>query len=67
MLFRSNLPTDLFFGVLFAIVAGIMIFVSFDELLPLSRVDGDHHACVYGAILGMAVMALSLSLFSHGH
>lgn len=63
----ANLPTELFFGVLFTLVAGIMIFVSFDELLPLSRVDGDHHACVYGAIAGMAVMALSLSIFSHGH
>lgn len=63
----SNLPTDLFFGVLFTIVAGIMIFVSFDELLPLSQKDEDHHICVYGAIAGMLVMALSLSLFHHGH
>lgn len=63
----SNLPTELFFGVLFTIVAGIMIFVSFDELLPLSQMDEDHHICVYGAIAGMLVMALSLSFFTHSH
>lgn len=63
----ANLPTDLFFGVLFTIVAGIMVFVSLDELLPSAQRDIDHHVSVYGAIGGMLIMALSLSLFSHGH
>ncbi len=63
----SNLPTELFFGVLFTIVAGIMIFVSLDELLPSSQRDMDHHISVYGAIAGMLVMALSLSIFHHSH
>lgn len=63
----SNLETDLFFGVLFSVVAGIMIFISLDELLPSSQKDTDHHISVYGAIAGMLVMALSLSIFHHSH
>lgn len=63
----ANLATELFFGVLFTIVAGIMIFVSLDELLPSSQKHEDHHISVYGAIAGMLVMALSLSIFHHGH
>ncbi len=51
------------FGVLFAGVAGIMVFISLDELLPAAEEYGEHHLSIYGLILGMAVMALSLLLF----
>jgi ZIP family zinc transporter len=51
------------FGLLFASVAGIMVFISFDELLPMAEEYGEHHLCVYGLVAGMAVMALSLLLF----
>jgi ZIP family zinc transporter len=51
------------FGVLFAAVAGIMVFISFDELLPTAEEYGEHHLCIYGLISGMAVMGLSLLLF----
>ena len=51
------------FGVLFAGVAGIMVFISLDELLPSAREYGEHHLSIYGLILGMAVMAVSLLLF----
>ncbi|BDQ38017.1 zinc transporter ZupT [Pseudodesulfovibrio nedwellii] len=51
------------FGVLFAGVAGIMVFISFDELLPAAEEFGEHHLSVYGLIAGMAVMALSLLMF----
>lgn len=51
------------FGILFAAVAGIMVFISFDELLPAAEEYGEHHYSVYGLIAGMAVMALSLLLF----
>ena len=50
------------FGVIFAIVAGIMVFISFDELLPAAREYGEHHISIYGLISGMVVMALSLLL-----
>lgn len=63
----ANLSTELFFGLLFTVVSGIMIFVSLDELLPSSQRDNDHHISVYGAIAGMLVMALSLSIFHHTH
>ncbi len=51
------------FGVLFASVAGIMVFISLDELLPSAREFGEHHLSIYGLIAGMVVMALSLLLF----
>lgn len=50
-------------GILFAIVAGIMVFISFDELLPAAREYGEHHLSIYGLVAGMAVMAASLWLF----
>jgi len=55
--------TPTLFGILFAGVAGIMVFISFDELLPAAEEFGEHHLSVYGLIAGMAVMALSLLLF----
>ena len=55
--------TDTVFGVIFAGVAGIMVFISFDELLPAAREYGEHHISIYGLIGGMAVMAISLLLF----
>lgn len=51
------------FGLLFASVAGIMVFISLDELLPSAREFGEHHLSIYGLVAGMAVMALSLLLF----
>ena len=51
------------FGILFAMVAGIMIFISLDELLPSAQSYGEHHLSIYGLIAGMLVMALSLLLF----
>lgn len=53
----------LVFGILFAAVAGIMVFISFDELLPAAREYGEHHLSIYGLVAGMAVMAVSLLLF----
>ena len=51
------------FGVLFASVAGIMVFISLDELLPTAGEYGEHHLSAYGLVAGMMVMALSLLLF----
>jgi len=49
-------------GVLFAGVAGIMVYISLDELLPAAERYGEHHLCMYGLVAGMAVMAVSLLL-----
>lgn len=51
------------FGILFAGVAGIMVFISLDELLPAAEEYGEHHLSIYGLVAGMAVMAVSLLLF----
>jgi zinc transporter, ZIP family len=48
---------------LFAGVAGIMVYISFDELLPAAREYGEHHLSLYGLVVGMLVMATSLILF----
>ena len=63
----ANFFNDLLFGVLFGIISGIMIFVSLDELLPASQKYEDHHYSVYGTILGMLVMAISLMFFGDSH
>ncbi len=49
-------------GILFAGVAGVMVYISLDELLPTSRAYGKGHDSILGLIGGMAVMALSLVL-----
>lgn len=54
---------DVVFGVIFGAVAGIMVFISIDELLPSAREYGEHHLSIYGLIVGMIVMAVSLLLF----
>jgi ZIP family zinc transporter len=56
--------TDTALGVIFAGVAGIMVFISLDELLPAAREYGKPHLAIYGLIAGMAVMAASLLLFT---
>ncbi len=50
-------------GIVFASVAGIMVFISFDELLPAAREYGEAHLSVYGLFGGMLVMAVSLLMF----
>ncbi|MBU1243605.1 zinc transporter ZupT [Myxococcota bacterium] len=49
-------------GILFGGVAGIMVYISLDELLPTSRAYGKGHDSLLGLVAGMAVMALSLLL-----
>jgi len=45
---------------LMAFVAGIMVYISLDELLPLAHRYGYSHTVILGIILGMFIMALSL-------
>lgn len=52
------------FGITFAVVAGIMVYVSLDELLPTAEKYAEHHIAIWGLIAGMAVMALSLLLLA---
>lgn len=52
--------TPVLLGLIFAAVAGIMVFISLDELLPAAREWGEHHISIYGLILGMIVMAIGI-------
>lgn len=56
--------SEVVFGLLFAAVAGIMVFISLDELLPTAEKYAEHHLAIYGLIAGMVVMAFSLLLFA---
>ena len=62
-LILSSFLTQTLFGILFAAVAGIMVFISLDELLPTAKEYESGHNAVYGLVAGMAMMALSLLLF----
>ncbi|HIV08521.1 MAG TPA: zinc transporter ZupT [Candidatus Spyradenecus faecavium] len=55
-------PPPMLMGLVSGAVAGIMVFISLDELLPASRAYGKGHDSLYGLVAGMALMALSLLL-----
>lgn len=59
-----NFFSDNAFGFIFAGVAGIMVYISLDELLPTAEEIGEHHIAIYGLIAGMIVMSGSLLLFA---
>jgi ZIP family zinc transporter len=50
-------------GIVLAVVSGIMVFISLDELLPSAEKYGKHHLSIMGLVSGMALMAFSLYLF----
>ncbi len=54
---------DTLFGILFGFVAGIMVFISIEELLPMAREYEKSKITIIGTILGMGVIAVSLLLF----
>ncbi len=54
------LMTPTLMGCILAGVAGIMVFISIDELLPAAREYGEAHTSIYGVVVGMAIMAISL-------
>ncbi len=45
---------------LLAFIAGIMVYVSLDSLLPMAHRYGHGHTVILGIVLGMLVMAVSL-------
>ena len=55
--------TPMVLGAIFAIVAGIMVFISLGKLLPAAEKWGEHHTSITSVILGMVIMAVSLLLF----
>ncbi len=47
-------------AIILAGVAGIMVFISLDELLPAAEKYEKHHYAIYGVVVGMMVMAVSI-------
>ncbi len=62
-LFLSSFASVSMFGIIFSIVAGIMVFISVDKLLPTAEKYGGHHNSTYGLCFGMVVIAFSIVLF----
>lgn len=60
MLFLLPFMSSAVLAVLFAVVSGIMIYIAFDELLPMAERWGHHHLSIYGVACGMFVMALTV-------
>lgn len=54
---------DMVFGIVFGLIAGAMVFLSLDELLPTAKRYAKGHETVYGMVIGMALLATSLVLF----
>ena len=50
-------------GIVMAAVAGIMVYISLDELLPTAQKYGEHHISIAGLIAGLMIMAITLLLF----
>ena len=55
---------DLVMGYVLAGVAGIMVAISLDELIPVAKMYDTEHTPIVGVIVGMIVMALSLWLLA---
>ena len=51
------------FAILFAAVAGMMVYISLDELLPTAHEYGQPHKVIWGVIAGMLLMAVTLQIF----
>lgn len=61
-LLLAPLMTPALLGCVLTGVAGIMVYISLDELLPAAREYGEAHTAILGVVVGMAVMAVSLIL-----
>lgn len=61
-IFLSPILNDVVLGYMLAIVAGIMVFISLDELIPAARSFGKEHLSILGLIGGMIVIALSIGI-----
>lgn len=60
-LFFLNFLNEFVLAALLAVVGGIMVYISIDELLPVSQCSGNENISIIGIVSGMFIMALSLS------
>lgn len=57
----AGLATGIGGALVLAVVTGIMVFLSLDRLLPNAKRYGWGHESVYGLLVGMLIMALTLA------
>ena len=60
----APLITPSVMGILLAAVAGVMVFIALDQMMPVARDYGHPHLVIYGVIGGMFVMGISLYALS---
>jgi len=63
-LFLFPFITDELLGAMLSVVGGFMVYISLDELLPMSRSLGKEHLSILGICAGMFVMSISLTILS---
>lgn len=63
-LFLAPFLTPAVLAAVFAVVSGIMVYISFDELLPMSETYGEHHIALGGLLSGMVFIGAGMQLFS---
>ena len=61
-LLLAPILSDFLMGVLFAIVAGIMLYISFEELVPSSRQYGYNSVALWSLFAGVCIMPISLAI-----
>lgn len=64
-LLAAPMESPLFLGLMLTLIAGIMVYVSFDELIPAAYSYGRRHASLYGILLGLLFMGLTMALIHH--
>ena len=61
----TPMESPLFLGLMLALIAGIMVYVSFEELIPASYSYGRRHASLLGILMGLFFMGLTMILIHH--
>ena len=62
-LLLRNFLNDTLYGWVFGVVAGMMVFIAVNEILPAAhRFETKQRQTTYGFIAGMGVLALSITL-----
>jgi ZIP family zinc transporter len=64
-IFTQDFVNSLFLPISLAAVAGIMVYISIDELIPVAHDYGKGEIVMAGVVVGMLIMAASLLLFEY--
>ncbi|GAB3040218.1 zinc transporter ZupT [Acinetobacter apis] len=62
-LFLEPYLNDAIYGIVFGLISGVMVYLALDELLPTAKKYSQGHETVYGLVIGMSALALSLVAF----